>query len=400
MHRSLGLALLLTVGCGGDPLAGDVTDMANPGPYDLLPLKPDLHLPRRPWTDHPQLPQVDNLGGPVLANAEITTIVWPGDEAVGERVDQFHRWMLGSTYWTQSLGEYGVNAGVAKGLVVMSTPPPKTIDDSQFPTIIRGLISSGAVSAPNKNTLLAFVIPQATASTLYGSKGCVDYGGYHAETRASTGSAAYVSYAVNLQCVGFSSGTLFDSLTDVLSHEAGEAATDPHPFTRPTYVNQTIPTGGEVGDLCVGLEITEHASIEVPDAGTVAENYVVTRLYSQAAAADGDRDPCVPTLGKPYFNVGIDPPQIMITADSSGKATLLGKVEPYAYGDVGLIKWAFEGTPSSIKITPTEGQGIAGDTFYFKIEVTNAQQGTYPLTLFTQSAKGGFNEWWSTITIQ
>ncbi len=405
MLRKLGLVgLTLAMGCSGGGLASnnDNPDLAMAAaPSDLAPAPPDLELPRRDPTDHPASWDVPNNGGPVLPNAEIYTIVWPGDEALGAQVDQFHSWMLGSTYWTGSLGEYGVGAGTAKGVIVLPTAAPKTIDDSAFGTLIKQSIASGLFPAPDKNTLFAFIVPKNTTSTLQGTTGCQEYGGYHAETQTASHSGVFVPYSVNLQCAGFAAGSAFDGLTDVLSHEAAEAATDPHPYTRPGWVSYEVPLGGEIGDLCVGLEVSESAAIDVPDAGTDNLNYLVTRLYSAKAAADGTTDPCVPAPNHPYFNVAINPPAITVNVDSTGKGTLLVKVEPFAYGSVGTIKWALEGQPGpGVTVKPTSGQGTAGDTTYMQIDVNGAQAGyPYPLSLYTQSANGGTNQWFSSITV-
>jgi hypothetical protein len=390
----MGLASLISIGCSGGATAGNApADMADNGPApDLAPTGPTSLPPRDP-TDHPPLPQLQDFGGGTIANIELWTVVWPGDEALGARVEQFHRWMVTSDYWTGSLAEYGVGAGKSNGLVVLPTQPPTTIDDNAFTTLIAHMIQQGQIPTPNKNTVIMFIVPEKTQSTLGGSKGCQSYGGYHSETYDK---GDYV-YSVNLQCPGFSSGSPFDSLTDVLSHEAAEAASDPRPQSRPGWLNTQIPDGSEIGDLCVGLDYTVTAEGQDTQGNPGSTSYVVTRLYSQKRAAAGVADPCVPAPTHPYFNVGVAPADWQVTVGTSTAA-----IEPYAFGDVGLIKWAFEGNPGpGITVTPQSGSAHAGDTIPISVTVTSkASGGTYPVMVYTQSAKGGTNQWFSSITVQ
>src|SRR5438132_820097 len=87
----IGLVVLFLSACGTDnatpqmhqPSSGD-----DGGAPDLSESAPDMTsvLPKRDPKDHPQLPAVDDLGGGVLTNLELWTIVWKGDEALGAQV--------------------------------------------------------------------------------------------------------------------------------------------------------------------------------------------------------------------------------------------------------------------------------------------------------------------------
>src|SRR3954453_2167484 len=98
MHRSfarlLSISCLLIIGCNDNPDDGmmmqqDQPDMTKPPP-------PDMSLPHRDPTDPPPLPTMDYYGGPTLANPEVWTVVWQGDEALGEKTNLFIDWMLQS----------------------------------------------------------------------------------------------------------------------------------------------------------------------------------------------------------------------------------------------------------------------------------------------------------------
>lgn len=395
-------------GVGGGP--ADAGTIAMP---DLSPLPPDMTLPDRDPTDHPMVPGMDNNGGPVMSAMEVWTIVWQGDQALGDETNTFDDWMLNSDdFWVSSLSQYGVGKGIAKGVIVLPDQPPSTLDDSAIGPMIKAHIADGLFPQPNKQTLFSFVIPKKTKSTMQGGTGCQDYGGYHSETRVASGSKTFVPYAVNLQCSGFGGVTPFDSLTEVVSHELAEVATDPHPFTSPTYSKNynDAPLGGEIGDLCTGLDT--NFAVTIPGAPPAVDGgagtpstmvtYYVTRLWSNAAAAANNADPCVPAP-KPYFNVAVDPPHIDATIDSSKTTNFDAKIDPFAYGDVGQIKWKLATQPGpGVTISPTSGTNKPGETIHMTISIDpSAQGGSYPMYFVARSTTGGgFNQWVGTLNLQ
>jgi hypothetical protein len=151
------------------------------------------------------------------------------------------------------------------------------------------------------------------------AQSCMDFGGYHSEVDQP---GMTFSYAVIPMCPGFAPG-----LTDVegeeiaVSHEYMEAATDSLPFTSPAYSlpqNSNDPwsaIGGEVGDLCA-LPLQTYREGE----------FVAQRIYSDAAAATGTHDPCVPALGAPtYYQTMPTPTDIQgVTAGQTLNLTLHG----------------------------------------------------------------------------
>jgi hypothetical protein len=365
----------------------------------MTPPPPDMMLPERAPTDHPDLPTMDYHGGPVLAAPEVYTIVWKGDEQLGAQVNTFVEWMLNSdSYWTPGTSEYGVGKGKAMGVLVLPDAKPATLDDSAVGPMIKAHIADGSFPAPNVNTIFSFVVPETTQSTMQGGKGCQEYGGYHAETRTVAGGQTYVPYAINLQCMG--QGSVFDETTMVISHEIAEASTDPHPFTRPGYSSDSAPLGGEDGDLCNPLASKQSATVsDGTDGGTSDQTYVVARLWSNKAAKSGNTDPCQPApANQPYFNVAVNPVNIDISAGDDADAVL----EPYSFGDVGSLKWTLEGQPdTTIKLTPTSGTVMPGDSIALKVHTTSStQSGVYPVLILVQAAKGGHNLWTSSITVQ
>jgi hypothetical protein len=398
-----GFALAL-VGCSSNGLNNNQAsppDMSQPA-YDLTP-PPDLSYPDRDPTAHPDLPQVTNFMGPVLDAPEIWTVVWQGDEALGDKVQRFMSWMLQSDYWTQSLSEYGVHAGVAKGVIVLPSSAPATIDDTAIKMLVKSVITK--LPEPiNSNSVISFIIPEKSQSTMGGGgTGCQDYGGYHAQTRTAAGASTSIAYMVNLQCSG-GAPTIFEYLTEVLSHEAAEASTDPFPFSAPGWSNDTVAVGGEIGDLCVDLVTTLQADFNDADAGTSSsEKYTVQRLYSQVRAAKENTDPCVPAPTTPYFNVAIEPIDSTVKLDATGNGSGVILIEPYAYGDVGPITWTLYGTGmvAGLTVSPKTGTALAGQTIRVDVSATTQAKGQQlPLVIEGMTADGTLNEWYGSLTIR
>lgn len=394
-----GLAAL--AGCHSDGL-GSSHDLE--APPDLTPAAPvdmaepaDFSLPRRDPTDHPAALKLDNAGGPTIAAMEVYTVVWPGDEALGAKMDAFLGWLVQSDWWTTTLAQYGGAFGVSKGVVVMNKPAPNTIDDSEFTALIGGMITDGLIPAPNENTALIFVPPTTLHSTLQGAAGCDYYEGYHSETDPIDGQK--VVYAVNLQCLGnaLTSQKAFDDLTVTVSHELSEAQTDPHPFTNPGWVTQQSTLGGEVADLCVFENVNE---VVAGTMGAPDVTYALATVYSQSAAIAGNQATCQPSSG-PFFNVAISPGDIVVTRGALGSGTASAKYLPFSFGDVGRIKWTLEFSPGSgIKVSPSSGEANAGDTIAFTVTASSAvQQGPYVLALTARDAAGDRASYTATIDV-
>ena len=114
-----------------------------------------------------------------------------------------------------------------------------------------------------------------------------------------------IYYAVAARCPAVSTfSARSTSRTWAASHELAETVTDPDIVNnawRLLYNPSTpwiAPFGGEIGDLCEGYPLR-------------INNYVITALYSNAAASAGQR-PCVPAPAGPMFAATADPQQISL----------------------------------------------------------------------------------------
>lgn len=355
----------LVVGCGNDS----------------HPMMAPPDMARAPL-DHPPLWRVTHGTAAVQAAPEIYTVVWQGDEAIGAETADFVDWMLRSDYWTRSLVEYGIGAGVSKGLIVIPSAAPALLGDSELGTLAGMLVSSGQVTA-NANTQVAFLPPPTTTVTAGGIKSCVDFLGYHSHNAG----AGAVAYSVTSRCDG-AAGQAIDQITDTLSHEAVEAASDPTP--RAGIVDLS-PGQQEIADLCeFGLD----APIDVPPDAThpTARRYWVQRIYSDARAADGTVDPCLPLpWDHPYWNVALDPPIVPGAPGSS--AAIDARLDVFAYGDVGTIKWVASSTGADVQ--PPAGEAKAGDTIAVTITPLSTLRAgdVLEIDVLSESAKGGSQLW-------
>ncbi|MFL5304272.1 MAG: hypothetical protein ACJ8F1_03625 [Polyangia bacterium] len=284
------LALMAAAGCGGGTAGAPGAVMTG-------------------WTggaggagmSHPPLPQVVNLGGPVLSAPKVLPIVYAGDTGAAD-IQSFLRELADSGVWGQVTGEYGVGALTVLPAVTMTTAAPRTTADGTLQSVLAA--NTTGVNPPwgaaDPETVYLFLLPQGTIEQDGDGACCTEFDGYHAEARAGT---TTVPYAVTCACPGFDGPaiTLTQERTIAVSHELYEAATDPLPFSNPAFEQEdaddavwTLVTDGEIADMC---EFNDDANV-VPAGST----YMVQRSWSNAAAARGD-NPCVPSATTtPYLN--------------------------------------------------------------------------------------------------
>jgi hypothetical protein len=311
----------------------------------------------------PETAPVVNLGGEPLAAMEVWTVVWKGDETVGEKANQFHRALFGSSYWSTHLSEYGVGPAVAKGVIVLGAPPASLNDPSGnvFDTLVASLIGMAAtdgstVPQPNKNTVFAFIVSKASAEP---------GGYYHTETNSLV-SGIHVPYIVDRQDdVHFVTPEQYFTWCD--SHELAETASNPHPSTHIAWSSPWLPYAGEIGDLCN----------DIPTSTTLSDgnSYMLTRIYSAKAAVARAGDPCQPSLA--YSNVGIVPGEVKVPRGVGQSVTI--QLVPFSYGSAASMHWHLYVDPS-YAASPEEGTATPGDPLTVTL-TRNRTSPQYPTTL-------------------
>jgi hypothetical protein len=269
---------------------------------------------------------------------------------------------LGSDFWGSSLGQYGVGAGTAIGVVVLPGTPPEPLDTKAFALLLEGLVANGSVPAPDANTLFSFIVPPLPIP-----KG----GGFHSYTPNFV-------YTVNYESLAPNGSVWFDGLTYVLTHETAEAATNPRgrgwsgggPFT-------------EIGDLCTGL--AAHVAATATD-GT-AITYEVQRLYSNEAASQPSVAPCVPAPTSAYATVAPEQLEMTLVTDSTGEGTLVLGLHAFTSGAPRKMTWhtGFESAypvPGLTDVQPeVHGDAWPGDAPTLTLTARGAAPTTRPAVL-------------------
>jgi hypothetical protein len=300
---------------------------------DMSP--PDMAFPTAP---HQPLPQVPNMGGPILAHPKIVTISWPGypfethSTAVGD-------WLASSNWLTTVGAEYGIGTATHTH-VSFTTTAPAALNAAAFAQIIDQGIA--AKTLPSDGLYVFLLSPETVDNNGFAPScgvGAIGRRAYHAETMTSN-----LPYAVIATCTQES--LPFFDISFV--HEVFEGSVDPHTYSSPAFIvdpsSEWIAIGGELADLCEGDTY-------------IADGFTVQRIWSNAAAAAGTY-PCVPAPSTPYFNVSPDKQMVTIPAGGSATVTLTG----WSTGVVGA--WNVFVVPDDYRFTlgatldvPTVGNG-------------------------------------------
>jgi hypothetical protein len=273
-----------------------------------------------PAAAHLPLPQLTNRNdGGVLTSPKIYLVFFPGDpnEAAVESFTQKMVQFPGA-YWTTTTAEYGVGPLAYGGKIELTgqTAPAMT-SQAEIQVFMGQQISAGTFGTPDPQAIYTIFYPPQTVitqpnpvSAFFGTvKSCDKFLGYHnniALALTDGGPSVDFAYAVLPTCTAD-----VEDLTDTLSHEWVEAATDPALTSNGLFSASGGPRsayftvdddhllwaalgGGEAGDLCI--QEGPAIGITPPDIG-----HRVQRSWSNASAAAG-HDPCVPLTSAPYFN--------------------------------------------------------------------------------------------------
>ena len=237
---------------------------------------------------HPSLPQVANLGGPVLNEPTVISVTYPGD-ALGEVLDSFTAAITSSAYWGV-LAEYGVQSGHAGTPVHLGSMAPSSLDDAELQHDLPLELAANQFGIVPNQAIYVFYLPEGVKISNPGQVGCQDFGGYHSSVALPNGTL--VAYAVIPRCTLFGLNEQ-DTSTTTGSHEIAEAASDPYFENQhgawgaldPADIGWSVFPGNEVADLCLIASDRFFTPSDLP--------YKVQRLWSNHAASSGE-NPCVP----------------------------------------------------------------------------------------------------------
>jgi hypothetical protein len=313
---SLALVCLAPMGCDSPPAS---VDAAMDLPDTFVP-PDDAWTPPDAWTFVPaehDATVIADQGGARLAHPQLVIITF-SDDTNRASIEADAAWIVGSDWLTTVGAEYGIGHGSILANVRRTDAAPDTITTSDIETLLTNGIADHSLPTAADGTfddvLYAIFFPEHThiSDPMLGDS-CMAYGGYHYEAMAATGR---FSYAVIPFCPHFTpSLTGMEFEQEAFSHELIEAATDALPTTSPAFefarsgfsYSPWLFVGPELADLCA-LRVGPRASVR--EAG-----FVATRMWSNAAAAAGDRDPCIPadpTL--PYYSVAVSPASVQFVA--------------------------------------------------------------------------------------
>jgi hypothetical protein len=274
-------------GTDGGTTSGDAAAEAAVEPPDNGPW-PAMHYP---------MPQMIDMGGTVMKSAKIITVTFVGNSS-RDTWRAFDDMIGPSAWWTAVTDGYGIGPGVGGVYAELpDTVSNKTLDDkNDLQPMIAQWVSQAALPPPDDNTVYVMYFPSSTTITLQGTQSCNDFGGYHNSTgiNLADGGFADAAYAIIPDC-GY-------GLTDTISHELAEVATDPHPMSGITYFGYDDAWwpagGGEVADNCQNRGPAD-----------LAGNYVA-RSWNNKAAAES-REPCQPALPGEIFYGAAVPTQVI-----------------------------------------------------------------------------------------
>jgi hypothetical protein len=295
-----------------------------------------------PPAGHPVFPQIPDQGGSILTAPQLVTVTFPNYPYQPE-VEAFGNWVMSSSWMSAVGADYGVGLGTAAGTVHLGQDAPASATQQEVENMLGQAISDGTAPSPTSlagEGIYMIYFPKGTQLSTFFGQSCSAFQGYH---NYFTFQGVNVVYAVIADCGG---SAPLQPIEEIASHEMIEACSDPHPRGSgpPTaYAIADIRSawgdslGGEVGDLCASIETTD------PIAGFFAQ-----RIWSNSAAAKGDRSPCVPAPSKPFFTVSAQPADTQqVAAGSSLTFMLTGwSSAPAGSWNISVVRsGAFDSTP-------------------------------------------------------
>lgn len=247
----------------------------------------------------PDMPQIQNHGGGVLAVPRFVTVTWDADPNAAT-YEAFGDAMGASNFWSATTSEYGIAAATSgtANHVRISTPPAAKMSDTALDAFIAAQVGT-AWPSTDANTVYMIYLPESLELTSNGSNACGVEDGYHDETFTSANAA--VVYGVIVEgCHGTEDVISFS--TETASHELVESATDPflqeslawYGFDADHYAWETwTQRQDELADACQDNDDAYYTDVAPPNA--------VQRSWSNASAAAG-HNPCVPAPAVPNYS--------------------------------------------------------------------------------------------------
>ncbi len=357
-------------------------------------------------------------GGKVISNVHVIQVLYGSgtyesqvQNTASPSIASFYQGVTNSSYYDW-LNEYnttnnpggvtGTNQVIGRGSFVQQvqiTPSSANntnpVDDTQIQPELQNQINAGHLPAPDGNTLYAVYFPAGKTITQGGSSSGVQFCAYHGTVAAGSTPEFYYSilpdFSTGGMTTGCGSGTEFQNVTSVSSHELVEATTDAEVGIA---VNNSGPplawydqTNGEIGDICNGQQATV--------VGGDGVTYTVQKEFSNT------QNNCVVSgpAQTSDFSMSISPGSISVAQGSSGASTVSTAV---AAGSPGTVAFSASGAPSGVSVgfnpssvtagsgstvTATVGSGVAAGTYQITVTgVEGSKSHNATLTLHVTSS--------------
>ena len=402
MRFGIPLLLLTVIGCSSAS-----TSSTHSHPEGTTPPSPTATATTPPdvpalYASRPDARKLTKLSGSVLTSPVIVPLFW-GDDADRATTEALLANLPGSDYW-KLLEEYGVGDVKVTPSVTIAATSPASYDLNDVEATIAALADGTQAPKPDGTQIYAIYFPKQMTVLSGGSNFCTNGIGdaYH---ESSVGRPVDFAYAVSPRCFGA------DEFSVAATHELLEASTDPYPLTTPAWAGTDpghVGFRGEVGDLC-----DYGGSMSAP--GIAMFGTRVERVFSNAKAMAGG-DPCLPSLGLPYFDaepVPVDDVTVsdFVLGDLPGRGVRVANgasktVSVVLYADRSLPAWkvsaetlanSTEQASTSIKASLDRATGAAGDVLTLTIERT-APSDDYGDVVFLYSSNGSVM-WTDTIYV-
>jgi len=292
--RGAAALLLLAAGCGGmEGRSPDESDESiehgNPHPLSM-----DAAAKARGG-------KLKYYGGPVLEHPKVVAVLWGDvDAQVAAHAGDFYGALLASSAFSW-LSEYDTNIAAVDGSAgtgqhigrgnfdkavrISPSAHGAALTDAKIEKELAAQIKKHTLPAPDANTVYMVHFAPGISIQMGGSNSCESGGfcGYHSAFKIKGKRVAYAvlpDMGPGSGCdVGCGSGSAFDRVTSVASHELTEATTDPEVGLASNLAAPLAwydSSDGEIGDLCAGKNGRVRAG---------GVSYVVQKEWSNAAKA-------------------------------------------------------------------------------------------------------------------
>jgi hypothetical protein len=224
----------------------------------------------------------------LIQKVNLVTVTF-ADSTNDDEVNTLGDYLVGSQWYQTVAKDYGLSAGTHQHVRLSRNSPDVVYGGDDAVNIVKS--EHLPWHGDGQDLYMFFFTPRTGYPAMYAGAG-----GWHSTAMNGTVRLPYA--IIKPSCAG-SAPTAF-----VAAHELIEATTDSGQGERLNFIQS------EVADLC--------------DGHFVADGYVLPTIWSVSAAAAGG-DPCVPSLGDPFFNVSVTPvgPQ-MVAPGSALTFTLTG----------------------------------------------------------------------------